>query len=441
MPTYQNRYISNLTKDTYALILAGGRGSRLHELTDWRAKPAVYFGGIFRIIDFPLSNCINSGIRRVGIATQYKSHSLIRHVNRAWGHFKKELGESVEILPASKRQGEGWYCGTADAVFQNIDIIRDELPKYVMILSGDHVYRMDYGEMLASHVEKGADMTVSCIQASAEEAAGALGVMRVDSHNRVQEFQEKPECPAEIPDRPGQVLASMGNYIFNREFLFEQLQIDSIDACSGRDFGHDIIPSIIEQHKVYAFPFIDTGTGERAYWRDVGTLDSYWEANMELISPLPALNMYDSHWPIQTYQEQLAPAKFVFDQDGRRGYVVDSTVASGCIISGAKATRSLLFSGVHMHSHSEVEDSVLLPGVGVGRYSRIKRAIIDRGCKIPEGMEIGINHRQDLLNGFRLSPKGIVLVTKEMIERLEQQQKPPEGSLLSHKVLEVKCAL
>ena len=388
MPNYENRYISNLTRETYALILAGGRGSRLHELTDWRAKPAVYFGGKFRIIDFPLSNCINSGIRRVGIATQYKSHSLIRHVNRAWGHFKKELGESVEILPASQRYGDDWYCGTADAVFQNMDIIRHELPKYVMILSGDHVYRMDYGALIAKHVETNADMTVCCIETDIEEAAGTFGVMTVDQQNRVKRFDEKPAMPTSIPNKPGKCLASMGNYVFNTEFLFEQLQKDSQRAGSGRDFGHDIIPAIIEEHNVFAFPFSDPGHKGQPYWRDVGTLDSFWEANMELVSPEPQLDLYDANWPIWTYQEQLAPAKFVFDDEERRGMAVDSTVSGGCIISGATVRKSLLFSNVHVHSFCEINESVILPAAVIGRNCKIKRAIIDRSCVIPDNLKI-----------------------------------------------------
>jgi glucose-1-phosphate adenylyltransferase len=437
MPISQHRYISELTKDTYALILAGGKGSRLHELTNWRAKPAVYFGGIFRLIDYPLSNCINSGIRRVGIATQYKSHSLIRHVNRAWGHFKKELGESVEILPASQRQGDNWYCGTADAVFQNIDIIRDELPKYVMILSGDHVYRMDYGEMLAKHVETGADMTVCCVKTSAEEAAGTLGVLHVDGENRVKGFKEKPVIPNEIPSEPGKVLASMGNYIFNREFLFEQLMKDSKSSNSGRDFGHDIIPSIIKDSNVFAYPFIDSDNKENAYWRDVGTLDSYWEANMELLSPSPALNMYDKAWPIMTYQEQLAPAKFVFSDEIRCGSAHDSTVANGCIVSGAKIEHSLLFSSVHVHSYSLIQDSVLLPNVDIGRNCQIKRAIIDRGCIIPDNMTIGHDKHLDVSNGFRISEKGIVLVTQEMIDALaDKTKKADEVVIITRRVVE-----
>ncbi len=419
MPNSSNRYISNLTKQTYAIILAGGRGSRLHELTDWRAKPAVYFGGKFRIIDFPLSNCINSGVRGVGIATQYKSHSLIRHVNRAWGHFKKELGESVEILPASQRYGDEWYCGTADAVFQNMDIIRHELPEYVMILSGDHVYRMDYGSLLAKHVEQGADMTVCCIETPVEEAANRFGVMTVDEHNRVCRFDEKPNEPTPIPNQPGTCLASMGNYVFNTEFLFEQLKRDAETEGSGRDFGHDIIPSIIKEHNVYAFPFRNPDEQSQPYWMDVGTLDSFWEANMDLVSPNPQLDLYDEKWPIWTYQEQLPPAKFVFDDVGRRGMAVDSTVSGGCIISGASVKKSLLFSKVRVEASTEISESVVLPGVTIGQDCRIQRAIIDRSCVIPNGLVIGHDLEQDKQNGFRISPGGIVLVTRDMLEKLQ----------------------
>ncbi|MBH0040191.1 MULTISPECIES: glucose-1-phosphate adenylyltransferase [unclassified Pseudoalteromonas] len=421
MPNYANRYISSLTRETYALILAGGRGSRLHELTDWRAKPAVYFGGKHRIIDFPLSNCINSGVRRVGIATQYKSHSLIRHVNRAWGHFKKELGESVEILPASQRQGDDWYCGTADAVFQNIDIIRHELPKYVMILSGDHVYRMDYGALLAEHVQKGADMTVCCIEVPVEEAADTFGVMTVDEQNRVCRFDEKPAMPSSVPGKPGTCLASMGNYIFNTEFLFEQLKKDSENEGSGRDFGHDIIPAIIEEHNVFAFPFRDPDQEGQPYWRDVGTLDSFWEANMELVMPEPQLDLYDPTWPIWTYQEQLPPAKFIFDDDDRRGMALDSTVSGGCIISGSAVRKSLLFSNVHVRSFCTIEQSVILPGAVINRGCKIKRAIIDRSCEIPAGLEIGFDKKTDEENGFRVSKKGIVLVTRDMLTELAKK--------------------
>lgn len=414
MAQSSNRYISNLTRDTYALILAGGRGSRLHELTTWRAKPALYFGGKFRIIDFPLSNCINSGIRKVGVVTQYKSHSLIRHLVRGWGHFKKELGESIEILPASQRCSENWYEGTADAVFQNVDIIRNELPKYVMILSGDHIYRMDYGDILAQHAETGADMTVSCMPVPVEEAAGAFGVISVDENYRITGFEEKPANPTPLPDNPKMCLASMGNYIFNTEFLFDQLKLDAEDIESDRDFGKDIIPKIVHKAKVYAFPF-KNGDDKDAYWRDVGTLDSFWQANMELVEPVPALNLYDKKWPIWTYQEQLPPAKFVWEEDKRRGAAINSIVSGGCIISGATVRRSCCFSNVRIHSFSEVHDSVLLPEVEIKRNCKINKAILDRGCIIPEGTIIGYDHDEDRARGFRVSEKGVVLVTREML--------------------------
>lgn len=422
MTINKNRYISNLTKETYALILAGGRGSRLHELTDWRAKPAVYFGGKFRIIDFPLSNCINSGIRRVGIATQYKSHSLICHVNRGWGHFKKELNESVEVLPASQRCGDEWYSGTADAVFQNMDIIREDNPKYVMILSGDHVYRMDYSTLLTQHLETGADMTVCCTEVSVEEAAGNFGVMTVDENNQVLRFDEKPRQPNEIPNKPGRCLASMGNYVFNTEFLFEQLEKDKLRASSDRDFGNDIIPAIIQQHQVFAFPFLDPDSDTQPYWRDVGTLDSFWEANMELVSPDPQLNLYDSNWPIWTYQEQLPPAKFIFDNDVRRGMAVDSTISGGCIVSGALVKRSILFSNVHIHSYAKIKDSVILPGANIGEHCHLHKVIIDSKCNLPAGLAIGLNPEDDIANGFRVSAKGVTLVTQEMLNNYAKQQ-------------------
>lgn len=419
-PEQNPRYVSRITKDTFALILAGGRGSRLHELTNWRAKPAVYFGGKFRLIDFPLSNCVNSGIRRIGVLTQYKSHSLVRHLVRGWTHFKKELGESVEILPASQRFSDDWYKGTADAIYQNLDIIRAEKPKYVMILSGDHIYRMDYGEMLAEHVARGAKMTVSCLEVSVEEAANDFGVVVVDENNRVTGFEEKPAKPTPLPGNPGLTLASMGNYIFDTDFLFELLRKDATDEDSSHDFGKDIIPSIFKQHLVYAHPFRDPDTGDRAYWRDVGTLDSFWQANMELVSPEPALNMYDPDWPIWTYQSQLPPAKFVFDEEDRRGMAVDSTVSGGCIISGAKISRSLLFSNVRVRSYSLIEESVILPEVVVGRNCRIRKAIIDRACVIPDDTEIGYDHEQDRARGFRVTDQGVVLVTRDMFGQSER---------------------
>lgn len=408
------RFVSRLTKDTLALILAGGRGSRLYELTDWRAKPALYFGGKFRIIDFPLSNCINSGIRRVGVLTQYKAHSLIRHIQVGWSHFKRELGEYVEVLPASQRNSPNWYQGTADALYQNVDIIRAANPKYVMVLSGDHVYQMDYGNILAYHVENKAKLTVSCLEVPVEEAAGAFGVMTVDDQDRVLRFDEKPAVPTPVPGNPKLCLASMGNYIFDTEYLLELLEKDANTEGSDHDFGKDIIPSIIDSGDVYAFRFRDQA-GNQAYWRDVGTLDAFWEANMELVSPTPSLNLYDHQWPIWTYQTQLPPAKFVFDDDDRRGYAVDSMVSGGCIISGGAVRKSLLFSDVRVHSYTLIEESVLLPEVQVHRYAKVKRAIIDRACEIPRGMEIGVDHEQDRARGFRVTKKGITLVTREML--------------------------
>lgn len=415
MITSGPRYVSNLTRNTYALILAGGRGSRLHELTDWRAKPALYFGGKFRIIDFPLSNCINSGVRRVGVVTQYKAHSLIKHLVRGWGHFKKELGEGVEILPASQRFSENWYLGTADAVYQNTDIIRGEIPEYVLVLSGDHVYQQDYGDMLAHHVETAADMTVSCMEVPIEEAAGAFGVITVNDEGRIIRFTEKPEHPDPLPGRPGYCLASMGNYVFKSEFLFEQLRQDSENMNSEHDFGKNIIPSIISDFNVYAYRFNDLAKGITPYWRDVGTLDSFFEANMELVDPTPVLNLYDSRWPIWTFQEQQPPAKFVFDDDDRRGAAYDSIISGGCIISGSSVRKSLLFSNVRTHSYSVIEQAVILPEVSVGRHCKLKRVIIDRACVIPEGMVIGYDREEDIRRGFRVTDKGVTLVTREML--------------------------
>ena len=410
------RYITNLTKETYALVLAGGRGSRLHELTDWRAKPALYFGGKFRIIDFPLSNCINSGIRNVGVLTQYKSHSLIRHIVRGWGHFKKELGESVEILPASQRFSDEWYQGTADAVYQNIDIIRDELPRFVMVLSGDHIYRQDYGHMLAQHVESGARMTVSCISVPIEQARNAFGVISVDENKKIVDFVEKPSEPCPLPGQTDLCLASMGNYVFDTEFLLEQLERDSQTTGSERDFGKDIIPAIIDNHDVYAFEFSNNSMNEN-YWRDVGTLDSYWEANMELVAPVPALNIYDKSWPIWTYQEQLPPAKFVWENAHNRGEAFNSVVSGGCIISGSTLRNTICFSNVRISSGALVEESVVLPEVEVGPGCQLRKTIIDRGCHIPAGTVIGHDHDHDRARGFRVSERGVVLVTKSFLNQ------------------------
>jgi len=407
------RFVSRITRNTLALILAGGRGSRLKHLTKWRAKPSVPFGGKFRIVDFPLSNCINSGIRRVGVLTQYKAHSLILHIQRGWGFLRGEFGEFVELLPAQQRIASSWYEGTADAVYQNLDILRNHNPDYVLILAGDHVYKMDYGTMIAEHVESGADMTVGCLTVDLETAK-SYGVMSVDEERRVIEFKEKPENPDPIPGRDNVALASMGIYVFNRKFLFEQLIKDADTAESSHDFGKDIIPKVIKNYRVVAHPFTDTTSGKQAYWRDVGTLDAFWKANLELIGVTPPLNLYDRSWPIWTYQEQLPPAKFVFDDDNRCGMAVDSMVSGGCVISGSKVKNSLLFSNVRVNSYGEVEDSVILPDVKIGRHSRIRRAVIDRGCEIPEGTVIGEDAAADA-ERFHVSESGVVLVTPEML--------------------------
>ena len=410
------RFVSRLTRRALALILAGGRGSRLYELTEWRAKPGVPFGGKFRIVDFPLSNCINSGIRRIGVLTQYKAHSLIRHLVHGWSGFQSELGEFVEILPASQRMGDDWYAGTADAIYQNLDIIRTYEPDYVLVLSGDHIYKMDYGTMLAFHVENEADMTVSCLEVPIAEAAGAFGVMTVNEEARVVRFDEKPAQPTPIPEDANLCLASMGNYVFNTKFLYEQLIRDADDKSSSHDFGKDIIPHILSKYRVFAYPFRNP-EGRRAYWRDVGTLDAFWEANMELVAVSPELNLYDQDWPILTYQAQLPPAKFVFDEHERRGLAINSMVSGGCVISGAQLYRSLLFSNVKVHSYSLIEDSVVLPEVDIGGGSQIRRAIIDRGVHIPEGTVIGHDLEEDRRRGFRVTDKGIVLITPEMLDQ------------------------
>ncbi|WP_018954512.1 glucose-1-phosphate adenylyltransferase [Thioalkalivibrio sulfidiphilus] len=413
MKPQSQRFVSRITRDTLALILAGGRGSRLKQLTMWRAKPAVPFGGKFRIIDFPLSNCINSGIRQVGVLTQYKAHSLIQHIQRGWGFLRGEFGEFIELLPAQQRIETSWYEGTADAVYQNLDIIRQHEPSYVLILAGDHIYKMDYGDMIAYHVESGADMTVGCLEVGLD-AARAFGVMAVDADGRVRQFAEKPENPAPMPGRPDTALASMGIYVFNTQFLFEQLIKDADTPGSSHDFGKDIIPSVIQRYRVMAYPFRDTQTGTQAYWRDVGTIDAYWASNLELIGVTPELNLYDMDWPIWTYQEQLPPAKFVFDDEDRRGMAVDSMVSGGCIISGSLVRHSLLFSNVIVNSYAEVQDSVVLPNVEVGRYCRIHKAVIDKGCRIPEGTVIGEDPEEDARR-FYVSPGGVVVVTPEML--------------------------
>ncbi|KAB2313899.1 glucose-1-phosphate adenylyltransferase [Betaproteobacteria bacterium SCN2] len=410
------RFVSLLTKKTVALILAGGRGSRLMQMTDWRAKPAVPFGGKFRIIDFPLSNCLNSGIRRVGVLTQYKAHSLIKHIQRGWGFLRGEFNEFIELLPAQQRIETEWYKGTADAVFQNMDIIRKYGPEYVLILAGDHVYKMDYGEMLACHVKHQADMTVACLEVPLEQAS-AFGVMAVDDDERVIDFMEKPDNPPPMPGRPDRALVSMGIYIFNAKFLYEQLIRDADDRHSEHDFGKNLIPHMVSRYRVVAHRFSDSCVGSEGvepYWRDVGTVDAFWEANIDLAGVTPDLNLYDKNWPIWTHQEQLPPAKFVFNDDDRRGMATDSMVSGGCVISGATVRHSVLFSNVKVHSYATLEDAVVLPDVTIGRHARLKKVVIDKGCLIPEGLEAGFDRERDA-KSFHVTPNGVTMITPEML--------------------------
>lgn len=406
------RFVSRLTRETMALVLAGGRGSRLHELTDWRAKPAVPFGGKFRIIDFPLSNCVNSGIRRIGILTQYKSHSLIKHVTGGWNFLRGEFGEYIDLLPAQQRMEDNWYQGTADAITQNLDILRQEHCKYVLVLAGDHIYKMDYGPMLAAHVEKEADVTVGCFEIPIDQAS-AFGVMDIDEDGRIREFAEKPENPPPMPGNPDYSLGSMGIYVFSANYLYEQLIKDRKDPDSEHDFGKNIIPKAVSNHNAFAFNSVDSN-GKQEYWRDVGTIDSYWQANIELIEVEPELNLYDTTWPVWTYQTQSPPAKFVFNDDGRRGHAVDSMVSGGCIISGAHINRSLLFTNVRIADGSEIEEAVILPEVTIGENCVIKKAVIDRHCDIASGTEIGVNIEEDRKR-YRVTDNGVVLVTPEML--------------------------
>ncbi|GMQ99287.1 MAG: glucose-1-phosphate adenylyltransferase [Zetaproteobacteria bacterium] len=407
------RHISKLTSETLAIVLAGGRGSRLKALTDWRAKPAVPFGGKFRIIDFPLSNCINAGIRHISVVTQYKSHSLQRHLQRGWGFLSGQFGEFIEVLSAQQRTGEGWYAGTADAIYQNLDIMRHYNPEYVLVLAGDHIYKMDYGKMVAAHAANGADITVGCIPVPLEEA-GAFGVMDVNDEGRIIEFAEKPDNPKPMPGDDEKSLASMGIYVFSTEYLRNHLMEDAKDETSSHDFGKDIIPSAIENANVFSFRFMNANTGAPGYWRDVGTIDAYWEANVDLANINPELDLYDNSWPIWTYQEQLPPAKFAFDDEGRRGMAVDTMLSGGCLITGTTVRHSVLFSNVRIHSFSEVEDSVVLPDVEIRRGCRIRRCVIDKGARIPEETVIGEDPVEDAKR-FYVSEKGIVLVTPEML--------------------------
>ena len=415
-----------LSRHAMAYILAGGRGSRLMELTDIRAKPAVYFGGNTRIIDFALSNALNSGIRRIGVATQYKAHSLIRHLQRGWNYFRAERNESFDILPASQRVSETmWYEGTADAVYQNIDIISSIDPEYIIILAGDHVYKMDYEIMLRQHVDMAADVTVGCLEVPRMEAVG-FGVMAIDETDRIISFLEKPADPPGMPDKPDKALASMGIYVFNTRFLFDQLRRDAETPGSNRDFGKHIIRYLVQHGKAVAHRFTTScvrsgaeagGSDAEAYWRDVGTVDAYWEANIDLTAIVPSLDLYDKEWPISTFSETWPPAKFVHDEEGRRGHAINSLVSSGCIVSGASLCKSLVFTGVHLHSCAYVDGAVILPYVDIGRGARLKNVVIDRGVRIPEGLVVGEDPELDAQR-FRRTDRGICLITKPMIDRL-----------------------
>ncbi len=424
--TEPTRAAGPLARDAMAYVLAGGRGSRLMELTDKRAKPAVYFGGKSRIIDFALSNALNSGIRRIGVATQYKAHSLIRHLNQGWNFLRPERNEGFDILPASQRVSEtGWYSGTADAVYQNLEIIEAYGPKHIVILAGDHVYKMDYEPMLQQHVETGADITIGCLEVPRMEATG-FGVMHVDATDKIVHFLEKPKDPPAIPGQPDLALASMGIYVFETSFLMDQLRRDAADTSSSHDFGKDMIPHIVPNGKAYAHRFskscVRSIKEAGVYWRDVGTVDSYWAANMDLCATVPELDLYDRSWPIWTYAEITPPAKFVHDEDGRRGMAVSSLVSGACVISGASVWRSLLFTGVRVNSFATMAEAVVLPYADVGRNTRLKKVVVDRGVVIPEGLVVGEDPVLDAKR-FRRTESGICLITQDMIDRMPDEPK------------------
>ena len=415
----QNR---RLARDAMAFVLAGGRGSRLMELTDRRAKPAVFFGGKTRIIDFALSNALNSGIRRIGVATQYKAHSLIRHLTRGWNFLRPERNESFDILPASQRVSEdSWYTGTADAVFQNIDIIETYNTKYIVVLAGDHIYKMDYEIMIQQHVDSNADITLGCLEVPRMEAV-AFGVMHVDDQDTIINFVEKPADPPCVPGSPDVALASMGIYVFDTDFLIQALKEDAIDPSSDHDFGKNIVPNIVKHGKAVAHRFsascVRSDHEAEHYWRDVGTVDAYWDANIDLTDVVPALDLYDHDWPIWTHSEITAPAKFVHNEDGRRGTAIGSLVSGDCIVSGASVNKSLLFTGVKAHSFSSVDGAVILPYASVGRSARLTNVVIDRSVIIPEGLVIGEDPILDAQR-FRRTEKGICLVTQPMIDALK----------------------
>jgi glucose-1-phosphate adenylyltransferase len=412
-----------LVRRTMALVLAGGRGARLKQLTERRAKPAVYFGGKFRIIDFALSNCVNSGIRRIGVVTQYKSHSLLRHLQRGWSFLRSELNEMVDLLPAQQRVGEEyWYRGTADAVFQNMDIVRSARPEYIVVLAGDHVYKMDYSLMVRDHVDSGAGSTVGCIEVPRAEAS-AYGVMAVDERRRITAFVEKPADPPAMPGNDALSLASMGIYVFDAEYLYKLLDEDLADPSSSHDFGKDVIPRVVREGRAMAHPFrmscVGLVDGAQPYWRDVGTIDSFWAANLDLASVTPDLDIYDRDWPIWTYQQQLPPAKFVPDRSGQHGLAVNMMVSGGCIVSGSQVSNAVLFSNVRVHSFCTIAEAVILPGVNVARHCRLRKVVIDRGCQLPEGLVVGEDAALDAQR-FERTEGGVVLITRPMLDALAQ---------------------
>jgi glucose-1-phosphate adenylyltransferase len=417
-----NNESQRLAQQTMAFVLAGGRGSRLYELTDRRAKPAMYFGGKSRIIDFPLSNAVNSGIRRIGVATQYKAHSLIRHLQRGWSFFRAERNESLDILPASQQMNdENWYKGTADAVAQNKDIIEGYGPKYIIILAGDHIYKQDYSLMVKHHVESGADVTVGCIEVPRMEATG-FGVMKVDTEDRILDFVEKPKDPPAMPGHPDQALASMGIYVFATDYLFKVLAECAATPGYGDDFGGDVIPKIVREGKAVAHPFsrscVRSGIETTPYWRDVGTVDAFWQANIDLTDFMPELDLYNNDWPIWTYSELTPPAKFIHNEEGRRGSAVSSMVSGGCIVSGSSLERCLLFTGVRTHSFSQLTGVVALPYVEISRKAKLTNVVIDRGVKIPQGLVVGDDPELDAKR-FRRTASGVCLITQPMIDNLE----------------------
>jgi len=410
------RYVSRLTSGALAVVMAGGRGERLKDLTLHRCKPATPFGGKFRIIDFVLSNCVNSGIRQIFLMTQYKGQSLIQHVQRGWSYLRGEFGEFIDVVPAQQQVGVHWYRGTADCVYQNIELIRALHPKHVLVLAGDHIYKMDYGPMIAYHVEKGADITVGVVEVPPETARD-FGVLSVTDWNRVTKFTEKPKEPETIPSRPDVALASMGIYVFNARLLEKLLIADATDDKSAHDFGKNVIPAAIDLLHVAAYPFTDVKTRAQAYWRDVGTVDAFYDANIELVHVAPELNLYDEEWPIWTYQLHQPPAKFVLDEVGRRGTAVDSMVSGGCIISGAHVNQSLLFSSVRVEERSTIARAVVLPNVKIGAGCVVDRAILDENCEIPDGMQIGVDRATDAAR-FHVTDNGVVLVTPDMLAKL-----------------------